>query len=135
MERFSSAPHSHPVRLLTLVRRAACSEQHYVCLAVVLAARDRSLTVSTKEELLQSYCEDAALAHTLIHASMLTYTRKQVLAHTLAHVLAHMLAHVSMLTCTGKQVLAHTLAYTLVHISTLVLASRTVGVAGVSVSS
>lgn len=57
VERFSSAPQAHPVRLLTLVRRATTSEQHYVCLAVVLSAKDRSLTVSTKEELLQTYCE------------------------------------------------------------------------------
>ncbi|XP_045551374.1 WD repeat and FYVE domain-containing protein 3 isoform X1 [Salmo salar] len=58
VERFSSAPHTHPVRLLTVVRRATSSEQHYVCLAVVLSAKDRSLTVSTKEELLQSYVDD-----------------------------------------------------------------------------
>lgn len=45
------------MRLLTIVRRATSSEQHYVCLAVVLSAKDRSLTVSTKEELLQTYCE------------------------------------------------------------------------------
>lgn len=57
VERFSSAPQAHPVRLLTIVRRATTSEQHYVCLAVVLSAKDRSLTVSTKEELLQTYCE------------------------------------------------------------------------------
>lgn len=57
VERFSSAPQAHPVRLLTVVRRATTSEQHYVCLAVVLSAKDRSLTVSTKEELLQTYCE------------------------------------------------------------------------------
>lgn len=57
VERFSTAPHAHPVRLLTVVRRATSSEQHYVCLAVVLSAKDRSLTVSTKEELLQTYCE------------------------------------------------------------------------------
>uniref|UniRef100_A0A8K9UQS2 WD repeat and FYVE domain containing 3 n=1 Tax=Oncorhynchus mykiss TaxID=8022 RepID=A0A8K9UQS2_ONCMY len=58
VERFSSAPHTHPVRLLTVVRRATSSEQHYICLAVVLSAKDRSLTVSTKEELLQSYVDD-----------------------------------------------------------------------------
>ena len=57
VERFSAAPHAHPVRLLTVVRRATSSEQHYVCLAVVLSAKDRSLTVSTKEELLQTYCK------------------------------------------------------------------------------
>lgn len=57
VERFSSAPQAHPVRLLTIVRRATTSEQHYVCLAVVLSAKDRSVTVSTKEELLQTYCE------------------------------------------------------------------------------
>lgn len=57
VERFSAAPQAHPVRLLTVVRRATSSEQHYVCLAVVLSAKDRSLTVSTKEELLQTYCE------------------------------------------------------------------------------
>lgn len=58
VERFSAPPQNHPVRLLTVVRRATSSEQHYVCLAVVLSAKDRSLTVSTKEELLQTYCED-----------------------------------------------------------------------------
>lgn len=57
VERFSSAAQAHPVRLLTVVRRATSSEQHYVCLAVVLSAKDRSLTVSTKEELLQTYCK------------------------------------------------------------------------------
>ncbi|XP_054630463.1 WD repeat and FYVE domain-containing protein 3 isoform X3 [Dunckerocampus dactyliophorus] len=58
VERFSAAPQAHPVRLLTVVRRANSSEQHYVCLAVVLSAKDRSLTVSTKEELLQTYSAD-----------------------------------------------------------------------------
>ncbi|XP_054466267.1 WD repeat and FYVE domain-containing protein 3 [Anoplopoma fimbria] len=58
VERFSAAPQAHPVRLLTVVRRATSSEQHYVCLAVVLSTKDRSLTVSTKEELLQSYSAD-----------------------------------------------------------------------------
>lgn len=55
IEHFSSPPNNHPVRLLTVVRRANSSEQHYVCLAVVLSAKDRSLIVSTKEELLQNY--------------------------------------------------------------------------------
>lgn len=55
IEHFSSPPNNHPVRLLTIVRRANSSEQHYVCLAVVLSAKDRSLIVSTKEELLQNY--------------------------------------------------------------------------------
>ncbi|MEQ2165206.1 hypothetical protein GOODEAATRI_014511, partial [Goodea atripinnis] len=58
VERFSTAPQAHPVRLLTMVRRATSSEQHYVCLAVVLSGKDRSLTVSTKEELLQTYSAD-----------------------------------------------------------------------------
>ncbi|XP_035247122.1 WD repeat and FYVE domain-containing protein 3 isoform X4 [Anguilla anguilla] len=58
IERFSAPPHNHPVRLLTAVRRATSSEQHYVCLAIVLSAKDRSLTVSTKEELLQNYVDD-----------------------------------------------------------------------------
>ncbi|XP_066568174.1 WD repeat and FYVE domain-containing protein 3 isoform X2 [Amia ocellicauda] len=58
IERFSTPPNNHPVRLLTVVRRATSSEQHYVCLAVVLSAKDRSLIVSTKEELLQSYVDD-----------------------------------------------------------------------------
>ncbi|XP_032095589.1 WD repeat and FYVE domain-containing protein 3 isoform X1 [Sapajus apella] len=58
IEHFSSPPNSHPVRLLTVVRRANSSEQHYVCLAVVLSAKDRSLIVSTKEELLQNYVDD-----------------------------------------------------------------------------
>lgn len=55
IEHFSSPPNNHPVRLLTVVRRANSSEQHYVCLAIVLSAKDRSLIVSTKEELLQNY--------------------------------------------------------------------------------
>ncbi|XP_051026473.1 WD repeat and FYVE domain-containing protein 3 [Acomys russatus] len=58
IEHFSSPPNNHPVRLLTLVRRANSSEQHYVCLAIVLSAKDRSLIVSTKEELLQNYVDD-----------------------------------------------------------------------------
>ncbi|XP_056659190.1 WD repeat and FYVE domain-containing protein 3 isoform X4 [Monodelphis domestica] len=58
IEHFSSSPNHHPVRLLTLVRRANSSEQHYVCLAIVLSAKDRSLIVSTKEELLQNYVDD-----------------------------------------------------------------------------
>ncbi|PWA17023.1 hypothetical protein CCH79_00013243 [Gambusia affinis] len=58
VERFSAAPQTHQVRLLTVVRRATSSEQHFVCLAVVLSAKDRSLTVSTKEELLQTYSAD-----------------------------------------------------------------------------
>ncbi|XP_036056668.1 WD repeat and FYVE domain-containing protein 3 isoform X2 [Onychomys torridus] len=58
IERFSSPPNNHPVRLLTVVRRANSSEQHYVCLAIVLSAKDRSLIVSTKEELLQNYVDD-----------------------------------------------------------------------------
>ncbi|XP_041084029.1 WD repeat and FYVE domain-containing protein 3 isoform X2 [Polyodon spathula] len=58
IERFSTPPNHHPVRLLTVVRRASSSEQHYVCLAIVLSAKDRSLTVSTKEELLHSYVDD-----------------------------------------------------------------------------
>lgn len=55
IEHFSMPPNNHPVRLLTVVRRANSSEQHYVCLAIVLSAKDRSLIVSTKEELLQNY--------------------------------------------------------------------------------
>ncbi|KAJ8380472.1 hypothetical protein SKAU_G00012500 [Synaphobranchus kaupii] len=58
VERMSSPSQHHPVRLLTVVRRATSSEQHYICLAVVLSAKDRLLTVSTKEELLQSYVDD-----------------------------------------------------------------------------
>ncbi|XP_068949120.1 WD repeat and FYVE domain-containing protein 3 isoform X1 [Petaurus breviceps papuanus] len=58
IEHFSSSPNNHPVRLLTLVRRANSSEQHYVCLAIILSAKDRSLIVSTKEELLQNYVDD-----------------------------------------------------------------------------
>uniref|UniRef100_A0A673H4N5 WD repeat and FYVE domain-containing protein 3-like n=1 Tax=Sinocyclocheilus rhinocerous TaxID=307959 RepID=A0A673H4N5_9TELE len=58
VERFSTPPQSPPVRLLTVVRRATSSEQHYVCLAIVLSAKDRSLIVSTKEELLQTYVDD-----------------------------------------------------------------------------
>uniref|UniRef100_G3RTL4 WD repeat and FYVE domain containing 3 n=1 Tax=Gorilla gorilla gorilla TaxID=9595 RepID=G3RTL4_GORGO len=58
IEHFSSPPNNHPVRILTVVRRANSSEQHYVCLAIVLSAKDRSLIVSTKEELLQNYVDD-----------------------------------------------------------------------------
>uniref|UniRef100_A0A670KCI7 WD repeat and FYVE domain containing 3 n=1 Tax=Podarcis muralis TaxID=64176 RepID=A0A670KCI7_PODMU len=58
IEHFSTAPNHHPVRLLTVVRRANSSEQHYICLAIVLSAKDRSLIVSTKEELLQNYVDD-----------------------------------------------------------------------------
>ncbi|KFO35303.1 WD repeat and FYVE domain-containing protein 3 [Fukomys damarensis] len=58
IEHFSCAPHHHPVRLLTVVRRANSSQQHYVCLAMILSAKDRSLIVSTKEELLQNYVDD-----------------------------------------------------------------------------
>ncbi|KAG8454376.1 hypothetical protein GDO86_000847 [Hymenochirus boettgeri] len=58
IEHFSNPPNNHPVRLLTLVRRANSSEQHYVCLAIVLSAKDKSLIVSTKEELLQNYVDD-----------------------------------------------------------------------------
>ncbi|XP_061906663.1 WD repeat and FYVE domain-containing protein 3 isoform X3 [Entelurus aequoreus] len=60
VERFSTAPQAHPVRLLTVVRRANSSEQHYVCLALVLSAKDRSLSVSTKEELLQTYSDESS---------------------------------------------------------------------------
>ncbi|XP_039701567.1 WD repeat and FYVE domain-containing protein 3 isoform X1 [Pteropus medius] len=58
IEHFSAPPNNHPVRLLTVVRRANSSEQHYVCLTMVLSAKDRSLIVSTKEELLQNYVDD-----------------------------------------------------------------------------
>uniref|UniRef100_A0A3P9L505 WD repeat and FYVE domain containing 3 n=1 Tax=Oryzias latipes TaxID=8090 RepID=A0A3P9L505_ORYLA len=60
VERFSSAPQAHPVRLLTMVRRATSSEQHYVCLAVGLSTKDRLLTVSTKEELLQTHSDESS---------------------------------------------------------------------------
>lgn len=63
VERFSSVPHAHPLRLLTVVRRASSSEQHYVCLSVVLSCKDRTLSVSTKEELLQTYCESLLRPH------------------------------------------------------------------------
>uniref|UniRef100_A0A8C4ZMQ7 WD repeat and FYVE domain containing 3 n=1 Tax=Gadus morhua TaxID=8049 RepID=A0A8C4ZMQ7_GADMO len=59
VERFSSAPHLHPLRLLTVVRRASASEQHYVCLSITLSPSDRSLSVSTKEELLHSYSDES----------------------------------------------------------------------------
>ncbi|XP_072261545.1 WD repeat and FYVE domain-containing protein 3 isoform X2 [Pyxicephalus adspersus] len=58
IEHFSTPPNNHPVRLLTVVRRANSSEHHYVCLAIVLSAKDKSLIVSTKEELLQNYVDD-----------------------------------------------------------------------------
>uniref|UniRef100_A0A3P9J0T7 WD repeat and FYVE domain containing 3 n=1 Tax=Oryzias latipes TaxID=8090 RepID=A0A3P9J0T7_ORYLA len=60
VERFSSAPQAHPVRLLTMVRRATSSEQHYVCLAVGLSTKDRLLTISTKEELLQTHSDESS---------------------------------------------------------------------------
>ncbi|XP_024909182.1 WD repeat and FYVE domain-containing protein 3 isoform X1 [Cynoglossus semilaevis] len=60
VERFSSVPHAHPLRLLTVVRRASSSEQHYVCLSVVLSCKDRTLSVSTKEELLQTYSDESS---------------------------------------------------------------------------
>lgn len=50
------------MRLLTVVRRANSSEQHYVCLAIVLSAKDRSLIVSTKEELLQNYGKSCVMS-------------------------------------------------------------------------
>ncbi|XP_041447245.1 WD repeat and FYVE domain-containing protein 3 isoform X2 [Xenopus laevis] len=58
IEHLSSPPNNHPVRLLTIVRRANSSEQHFVCLNIVLSAKDKSLIVSTKEELLQNYVDD-----------------------------------------------------------------------------
>ncbi|KAG8134353.1 hypothetical protein E2320_007466, partial [Naja naja] len=58
VEHFSTAPNYHPIRLLTIVRRANSSEQHYICLAIVLSVKDRTLIVSTKEELLQNYADD-----------------------------------------------------------------------------
>jgi len=39
----------HPVRLLTLIRNMQSTREHLVCLAVVLSARDRALTISTQE--------------------------------------------------------------------------------------
>lgn len=39
----------HPVRLLTLIRNVQSTRDHLVCLAVVLSARDRALTISTQE--------------------------------------------------------------------------------------
>lgn len=39
----------HPVRLLTLIRNMHSTREHLVCLAVVLSARDRALTISTQE--------------------------------------------------------------------------------------
>ncbi|KAG7271513.1 hypothetical protein CRUP_007502, partial [Coryphaenoides rupestris] len=59
LEGFGSAPHLHPMRLLTMVRRASASEQHYVCLSITLSPSDRSLSVSTKEELLHSYSDES----------------------------------------------------------------------------
>jgi len=50
VEKFSE-PRSdpHPVRLLTLIRNVQNTRDHLVCLAVVLSARDRALTISTQE--------------------------------------------------------------------------------------
>ncbi|XP_025205063.1 WD repeat and FYVE domain-containing protein 3 [Melanaphis sacchari] len=50
VEKFSE-PRSdpHPVRLLTLIRNVQSTRDHLVCLAVVLSARDRALTISTQE--------------------------------------------------------------------------------------
>ncbi|XP_050525205.1 WD repeat and FYVE domain-containing protein 3 isoform X2 [Daktulosphaira vitifoliae] len=39
----------HPVRLLTLIRNVQNTRDHLVCLAIVLSARDRALTISTQE--------------------------------------------------------------------------------------
>ncbi|XP_050428058.1 WD repeat and FYVE domain-containing protein 3 [Adelges cooleyi] len=39
----------HPVRLLTLIRNIQNTRDHLVCLAIVLSARDRALTISTQE--------------------------------------------------------------------------------------
>ncbi|XP_048460451.1 WD repeat and FYVE domain-containing protein 3 [Rhincodon typus] len=58
IEKLSTPMSNHPVRLLTLVRRSNSSDQHFICLAVVFSGKDRSLLVSTKEELLQNYVDD-----------------------------------------------------------------------------
>uniref|UniRef100_A0A8C2QLV7 WD repeat and FYVE domain-containing protein 3 n=1 Tax=Cricetulus griseus TaxID=10029 RepID=A0A8C2QLV7_CRIGR len=82
IEHFSSPPNNHPVRLLTVVRRANSSEQHYVCLAIVLSAKDRSLIVSTKEELLQNY---GCTFFELFPSPMVLFLLKGFLRLTLLH--------------------------------------------------
>ena len=49
----------HPVRLLTLVRavKENGTEEHYVCLAVALSARDKALIVSSNEVPLSKPCD------------------------------------------------------------------------------
>ncbi|KAL4623281.1 WD repeat and FYVE domain-containing protein 3-like isoform X1 [Arapaima gigas] len=57
VDHFGGSVREHPIRLLTLVRRTGSSEEHYMCLAILLSQREHVLTVSTKEELLRS-CAD-----------------------------------------------------------------------------
>lgn len=42
----------HCVRLLTLVRNLQGRDEHLVCLAVVLSARDKAIIISTQETLM-----------------------------------------------------------------------------------
>ncbi|XP_078070095.1 WD repeat and FYVE domain-containing protein 3 isoform X4 [Mustelus asterias] len=58
IERLSIPLNNHPVKLLTLVRRSNSSDQHFICLVIVFSGKDKSLLVSTKEELLQNYVDD-----------------------------------------------------------------------------
>lgn len=42
----------HGVRLLTLVRNLQGRDEHFVCLTVIVSARDKSIIVSTQETLM-----------------------------------------------------------------------------------
>ncbi|XP_031761062.1 WD repeat- and FYVE domain-containing protein 4 isoform X3 [Xenopus tropicalis] len=50
VSRFCLAPEPHPIRLLTIVRHMSRSQQHFVCLSIVLNAAERCLLVSTEEQ-------------------------------------------------------------------------------------
>ncbi|XP_064419150.1 WD repeat- and FYVE domain-containing protein 4 [Latimeria chalumnae] len=50
---FSSIRDSHPIRILTLVRHLSRNEEHFVCLSISISAPERSLVISTEEEVLQ----------------------------------------------------------------------------------
>ncbi|KAM4636528.1 WD repeat- and FYVE domain-containing protein 4 [Discoglossus pictus] len=48
--RFCLAPEPHPLHLLTIVRHASRSAQHYVCLSISLNAVERALIISSEEQ-------------------------------------------------------------------------------------
>ncbi|KAM4702914.1 WD repeat- and FYVE domain-containing protein 4 [Rhinophrynus dorsalis] len=43
------APEPHPVRFLTIIRHMSRSQQHFVCLSIMLNAAEHSLLISTEE--------------------------------------------------------------------------------------